>query len=332
MVDAQPDTHADRHADSVAPSAVALSNMTPSASEAWSYTGGKASLADRLREARNLYRVHAEQADRRVAQVVALLTDVEGALRDRYGFDLNGKRVLDIGSGQQLMQLTYFAARNEVAGIDLDMIVSGFQPLAYVRMWRVNGAARTVKTLARKAMRLDARYAKSLRERVGRGPRGLQVERMDVAAMTFADGAFDFAYCNSVFHHLPDPGRALDEMARVLAPGGVGYLTLQLWTSETGSLDPRLFAGQRDDIPFWAHLRPAEEHKVTGNAFLNKHRLAAWQVIFAAHWPGCRVELSQPRRDELEPVARRLQADGDLAGYSLDELVTHELRVSWQKP
>jgi hypothetical protein len=121
-------------------------------------------------------------------------------------------------------------------------------------------------------------------------------------------------------------------MARVLASGGVGYLTLHLWTSEIGSLDPRLLAGDRGAIPYWAHLRPAVAHEVTGNAFLNKRRLADWQQVFEAHWPGCVVDCVQPDRQRLEPIATELHGQGELGDYSLDELLTHELRVSWQKP
>jgi ubiquinone/menaquinone biosynthesis C-methylase UbiE len=42
----------------------------------------------------------------------------------------------------------------------------------------------------------------------------------DAAAMPFADGAFDFLLCRAAFKNFADPGGALREMRRVLAPGG----------------------------------------------------------------------------------------------------------------
>jgi 2-polyprenyl-3-methyl-5-hydroxy-6-metoxy-1,4-benzoquinol methylase len=40
----------------------------------------------------------------------------------------------------------------------------------------------------------------------------------------YPDGFFDLVVCFSVMEHLSDPARALDEMTRVLRPGGVAVL------------------------------------------------------------------------------------------------------------
>jgi ubiquinone/menaquinone biosynthesis C-methylase UbiE len=42
----------------------------------------------------------------------------------------------------------------------------------------------------------------------------------DLTALPFRTGAFDAALHIVTIEHLPEPGRALAEMARVLAPGG----------------------------------------------------------------------------------------------------------------
>lgn len=43
----------------------------------------------------------------------------------------------------------------------------------------------------------------------------------DVHALPYEDGAFDLVMAAHVLEHLVDPGRALDEMVRVLKPGGL---------------------------------------------------------------------------------------------------------------
>jgi ubiquinone/menaquinone biosynthesis C-methylase UbiE len=45
-------------------------------------------------------------------------------------------------------------------------------------------------------------------------------EAMDAASMAFADGSFDTASIAVSLHHLSDVGAVLDEMKRVLKPGG----------------------------------------------------------------------------------------------------------------
>lgn len=46
----------------------------------------------------------------------------------------------------------------------------------------------------------------------------------DAAHMPFADGAFDFVVCQAAFKSFSDPRGALDEIYRVLAPGGVASI------------------------------------------------------------------------------------------------------------
>jgi SAM-dependent methyltransferase len=48
------------------------------------------------------------------------------------------------------------------------------------------------------------------------------IERVEARAeqLPFAEGSFDLITCVNSLHHIARPARALDEMARVLAPGG----------------------------------------------------------------------------------------------------------------
>jgi SAM-dependent methyltransferase len=83
-------------------------------------------------------------------------------------------------------------------------------------LWRVNlhrldATARLTLADLSEGM-LDAACA-------GLGSRAFYVEA-DLQSLPFADGAFDVVLANHVLYHVPDLPRALDELARVLAPGG----------------------------------------------------------------------------------------------------------------
>jgi len=57
------------------------------------------------------------------------------------------------------------------------------------------------------------------RERTPEG--AVRYVRADAAALPFPDDAFDVAFGHALLEHVPDPGRVLAEIARVVAPGGV---------------------------------------------------------------------------------------------------------------
>ena len=52
--------------------------------------------------------------------------------------------------------------------------------------------------------------------------------------LPFADGTFDVTHSSNVIEHVTDPRRFLDEMVRVLRPGGVMFLAFTNWLSPFG--------------------------------------------------------------------------------------------------
>jgi ubiquinone/menaquinone biosynthesis C-methylase UbiE len=53
-----------------------------------------------------------------------------------------------------------------------------------------------------------------------------RLARADAERLPFADGSFDAVYSFGVLHHTPDTQRAIDEVRRVLLPGGVAVVSL----------------------------------------------------------------------------------------------------------
>lgn len=51
-------------------------------------------------------------------------------------------------------------------------------------------------------------------------PEGVERVHAQAERLPFEDGSFDLVTCVMALHHVASPPRALDEMARVLAPGG----------------------------------------------------------------------------------------------------------------
>ena len=56
-------------------------------------------------------------------------------------------------------------------------------------------------------------------------PAGVELREGSAEQLPYSDGAFDVVVSCSVFHYLADPLGALEEMKRVLAPGGTVVVT-----------------------------------------------------------------------------------------------------------
>jgi SAM-dependent methyltransferase len=298
-----------------------------------SYTSQITSLAGFLREVRSLCVMQNREASTHVKHVLDHLRNVEGLLAEHYGFRLRDRDVLDIGTGQFLLQMYYFGLHNRVAGIDFDIIADGINPLQYMRMLKFNGPRRTVKTIGRKLLGIDRKHWLELKAQlnVTSFPQ-VSVQRMDACNLTFPDASLDFVHCLSVFHHLPDPAAAMRGIARILRPGGTVYISFHLYTSETGSLDPRVFSDRAKEIGLWLHLRPQWANQVHTSTYLNKLRLGQWRELFKTYMPGAIVTLISTNRSGAESDARALQAAGELCEYDLVELLTHRIWLLWRKP
>jgi SAM-dependent methyltransferase len=116
-----------------------------------------------------------------------------------------GMRLLDVGCGPGSITrgLAERLAPGEVVGIDLSR-----------------------ETLA--AARQDA---------ADRGITNLRYEEASVYELPFAEGSFDVVFAHQVLQHLAEPGNAIEQMLRVLRPGGLIAVRDVDW--ETAAYWPR---------------------------------------------------------------------------------------------
>lgn len=59
----------------------------------------------------------------------------------------------------------------------------------------------------------------------------------DAARLPFGDAQFDGVFCSNLLEHARDTAGVLDELARVLRPGGWGYISWTNWYSPHGGHD-----------------------------------------------------------------------------------------------
>lgn len=198
-----------------------------------------------------------------VAEHAKRLRRDETRIASALGHQLTGVNVLIIGPGPYLVEPRFFSQHNEVTAIDLDSIPRGLALGPYLRMLRQNGLGRFAKTVGRKALGVDRRYARAWQRELGtdRFPESRLIQG-DILKGAPRERAYDVVASWSVFQHLSDPALAIRHMKAALRPGGVIYFGLHLYTSNTGHHDIRVFTGGASKLPPWAHLRASTKGDV----------------------------------------------------------------------
>jgi ubiquinone/menaquinone biosynthesis C-methylase UbiE len=114
-------------------------------------------------------------------------------------------------------------------------------------------------------------------DKAGLGDR-IDVQLCDAKRLPFADGACAAVISNSIVHHIPRPGQALAEMARVLRQRGVLFVRDLLRPDTDAEVERlvQLYAGQDN-----AHQRQMFEDSLRAALTLDEVRAMAGPLGFA---------------------------------------------------
>jgi len=127
-----------------------------------------------------------------------------------------------------------------------------------------------------------------------------QVVRGDATAMPFPDASFDRVIAAEVLEHIPGDQRAMNEIARVLRPGGVAAVTVPAWLPE------RICWALSDDyhnVPgghVRIYTRPEIERKLARAGLAPGRRHHAHGLHSPYWWLKCAVGV----HDDGHPAAR----------------------------
>lgn len=129
--------------------------------------------------------------------------------------------------------------------------------------------------------------------------------KADICNLPFDDNSFDFILCNHVLEHIPDDTKAMQELYRILKPGGTGIFQIpqdltRATTFEDNSItDPKERAtifGQYDHV------------RVYGRDYFEKLRTTGFQVDevdYTKTLPNERLERFRLAKGELIPVVKK---------------------------
>ena len=129
-----------------------------------------------------------------------------------------GDRVLDVGCGGGRHAFEVYRRGANVVAFDLD-------PAELIPVTGMFDAMREAGEAGPQAVP-DGRQAEP------DGTAAATAISGDATAMPFGDGSFDRVIAAEVFEHILDDQRAINELARVLRPGGLAAITVPSWLPE----------------------------------------------------------------------------------------------------
>jgi ubiquinone/menaquinone biosynthesis C-methylase UbiE len=187
--------------------------------------------------------------------------------------------------------------------------------------------------------RYNGEFVKLLAEKMVRHGHELPIDRFefnvtDAMRLMYRDDWFDFVCALNTFEHIPDPARALAEIARVLRPGAIAYVWFDpIWTADTGSHFQHRVADPwahlvLDEAQFVARMREAAAEDWEIDDFrwaMNRLRLPFYENLFNVKADQLGLELKMYRswsgvvsESHLEHPNFQLASQS----YSREELMT----------
>jgi SAM-dependent methyltransferase len=244
-------------------------------------------------------------------------------------------KTLEIGHGQMPLIVAYFASLgNQSYGIDLDVTPQGLTDFAnYYQLLKKNGWLRTIKTLTKELTGFNKVIKKEFikQTKLASWPKFTLLQG-DAKNIPFPDQYFDFIYSTDVFEHLENPALVIDEIIRLLKPGGSIWLAFLHYGHANALHDLRWITQSKDAPQPWSHLIPDYSDNVQQGAFVNTLRLQDWESLFHAKCPGVVFDKVYLDDSKMKEFLKNARMKGYLSDYDDEELLTNYYVVAWKKP
>jgi SAM-dependent methyltransferase len=186
---------------------------------------------------------------------------------------------------------------------------------------------------------VDAMFgALELEGEVPPGGRG-EVKVGDILDMPYADGSFDVVLASEILEHVPADDRAIGELVRILAPGGILAITVPRWLPERicWALSDEYHANEGGHIRIF---RADElEAKVVGHGMRFTHQHHAHALHSPFWWLKCAVGVDRDQHPLVRTYHRLLVWDmmkapaaTRLAERVLNPVIGKSVALYFQKP
>ena len=100
--------------------------------------------------------------------------------------------------------------------------------------------------------------------------------KADICNLPFEDNAYDIIFCNHVLEHIPDDTKAMQELFRVLKPGGMGIFQIPQDLSRASTFTDDTIVDQKERSKIFGQY---DHVRVYGRDYFEKLRSIGFKVI-----------------------------------------------------
>lgn len=129
--------------------------------------------------------------------------------------------------------------------------------------------------------------------------------KADICALPFEDGSFDVVLCNHVLEHIPDDTKAMEELFRIMKPGGWGIFQVPQDLNREHTFEDDSVRDQRERARIFGQY---DHVRIYGRDYFDKLRAAGFtvtEVDFTADMPDELVAKYRLAKGELLPLVSR---------------------------
>ena len=100
--------------------------------------------------------------------------------------------------------------------------------------------------------------------------------KADICNLPFDDNCFDFILCNHVLEHIPDDKKAMQELYRILKPGGIGIFQIPQDLSREITFEDATITDRKERAKIFGQY---DHVRIYGRDYFDKLRSVGFEVI-----------------------------------------------------
>ena len=130
--------------------------------------------------------------------------------------------------------------------------------------------------------------------------------KADICNLPFKDNEFDFIFCNHVLEHIPDDTKAMQELYRVLAPGGTGIFQIPQDLSREITFEDNTITDPKERTKIFGQY---DHVRVYGRDYFNKLRSIGFEVSevdYTKTFSEAEIDRYRLAKGEVIPVCKKL--------------------------